>query len=112
MCDDMQAEQMIQEIRSECVPCTKNQFSNPEQMKMYGNLKTLVYGNSIWFLHSKHVGSLPMDELKRVQLVNLSKIDHPQGGGKDTSDGRCLAALPCVTMSGLLGSIGFRMDQK
>jgi hypothetical protein len=112
MFDDWQAELMIQEIREAGTPCTNKQFSNPEQLKMYGNLKTLVYGNSVWFLHSKYVGQLPMDELKRVQLVNLNKIDHPQGGSKDVSDARCLAGLQCVTMAGLLGSIDFGMDEK
>jgi hypothetical protein len=103
--DKWNAEQMIQEIREAGIPCEAKTFSNPEQFKMYGNLKSLVNANSMFFLPRSVVGELPQYELKRIQLINLNRIDHPQGGSKDTADARCLAALQCCQAASQVGSI-------
>jgi len=84
-------------------------FGNPQQVSMFRNLKTLVYGGNISLLELQqppwHPGQepwrKPATQLKRLTFQKGIKIDHQRGEGKDIADARAAAAwMACQATGG------------
>lgn len=101
--DRWQSTLLIQEIQNAGIACEAKNFSNPEQLGMYRNLKSLVYEGLIQFLPEEKVPCArnARSQLEQVQLVNNNKIDHPKvgegglPGKKDLTDAEAGAAQMC-----------------
>jgi hypothetical protein len=114
--DRWQAESIIQEVRSWGIPCDAKDMSNPEQLGMYRNGKTLLNNNLLWLLPAKP--GYPQHErarnqLREVQLINNRKIDHPATsayggkGAKDLCDAEMIAWQLSATYYANVGDISY-----
>lgn len=85
--DRWNSAQLIQELMAARVPAADLSFSQPQQLAMYKDLKTLIYSNLlVCYPHTR-----ALQELRALRLVGGYKIDHPPNGSKDIAD--CLAAV-------------------
>ena len=89
--------------------CDTLSFNNPQQM-MYGRLtRHLIWNNAIEYPDNK----LLMREMRRLLLLNNSKIDHPNGAGesKDIWDALIIAVNDLVTHSFEHGALSIDMGE-
>lgn len=61
-------------------------FSNPEQLQMFNHLKTLAYTEVLTLPREGPAVERLRRELRRLQLLRGSKVDHPSGESKDLAD--------------------------
>lgn len=96
--DKFNSAEVAQRLMTYGVDAEDKSFSNPFQLQIYQNLKSLIYTNGIELLD--HVPMYentmnPNEELKHLKLINGSKIDHDKDKSKDFSDARAAAAYIC-----------------
>jgi hypothetical protein len=114
--DRWQAESIIQEVRSWGIPCEAKDMSNPDQLGMYRNGKTLLNNNLLWLQPAKE--GYPQHErarnqLREVQLINNRKIDHPLTsayggrGAKDLCDAEMISWQLSSTYYASVGEISY-----
>lgn len=97
--DKFNSADIVQKLLSLGVEAEDKNFSNPFQLQIYTNLKSLIYTEQIELLdHQVEEGGLNAnDELKAIKLVNGNKIDHDRDKSKDFSDARAAAVWICST---------------
>ncbi|MDI3310672.1 MAG: hypothetical protein QJR05_04510 [Thermoanaerobacterium sp.] len=86
--DKFNSAEVVQRLMSMGVEAEDKTFSNPFQLQIYQNLKTLIYSGLIELLDIPEAN----EELKKIKLVNGNKIDHDKKNSKDFSDARAIAA--------------------
>ncbi len=94
--DKFNSAETVQRLISYGVDAEDRAFSNPFQLKIYQNGKSLIYGGNVQLLDYKPKNPKicsPNEELKAVKLINGNKIDHDNKigdklVGKDFSDAR------------------------
>lgn len=94
--DKFNSAETVQRLISYGVDAEDKAFSNPFQLKIYQNGKSLIYGGNVQLLDYKPKNPKicpPNEELKAVKLINGNKIDHDNKigdklVGKDFSDAR------------------------
>lgn len=92
--DRWNATMLIQELQNAGINAETKNFSNPEQLAMYGNGKSLFYENLVFMPEDPENPAFErcLQQLKEVQLINGNKIDHPdesvtgERGAKDLPD--------------------------
>ncbi len=97
--DRYNSESLRQVIEQRGVLCEARTLSNPEQLKLYKILRTLVWNNQADFLGDEE----GIRELEEVLLINKRKIDHPEGGSKDISDTYAMIAGGLMMIDSTLG---------
>jgi hypothetical protein len=103
MFDKFNSAEVTQRLMDYGVDAEDKAFSNPFQVQIYQNGKSVIYSGNIELLDYKprdpNIAS-PNEELKAIKLVNGNKIDHDnkvgdKKVGKDYSDAR-MAAINLV----------------
>lgn len=61
-------------------------FTNPQQLELFENLKTLAYTDRLVLPRAGPAAERLRHELRRLQLLRGIKVDHPKGEGKDLAD--------------------------
>lgn len=82
----------IQRMRAKRMNVEDEQWSRPFQVDMYRNARSQFYNGlvslpdtpSITSKDPSHPGAIY--ELERIEFIDGSKVDHPEGGSKDTAD--------------------------
>jgi hypothetical protein len=82
----------IQRMRTKHMNVEDEQWSNPFQVDIYRNARSQFYNSlvslpdtpSITSKDPMHPGAIY--ELERLEFIDGSKVDHPEGGSKDTAD--------------------------
>ncbi len=95
--DKFNSAEVVQRLMQFGVEAEDKVFSNPFQVSIYTNLKSLIYTGQISLLDHV-VFDRPInanDELKHIKLINGNKIDHDKDKSKDFSDARASAAWIC-----------------
>lgn len=101
--DKFNSADVVQRLMQFGVEAEDKNFSNPFQVQIYQNLKSLVYTGNISLLDHTVDSYVDLDkqnaneELKAIKLINGNKIDHDRGKTKDYSDARASAAWICST---------------
>lgn len=101
--DTFNSAEVLQRLMELGVEAEDKTFSNPFQVKIYTNLKSLIYAGLIELLDDPgqyaHLDDYipPNEELKRIKLINGNKIDHDPEYSKDFSDARAAAVWLCST---------------
>jgi hypothetical protein len=75
-------------------------WSNPFQLQLYQNAKSLIYTGQCSLLdyQSRYENVMsPNSELKALKIINGNKIDHDPDKCKDFSDSRVGAIYICAT---------------
>lgn len=98
--DKFNSADVIQRLMMLGVEAEDKSFSNPFQVMIYTNLKSLIYTENIQLLD--HVSNdehrlNANEELKHLKLINGNKIDHDRDKSKDFSDARAAATWICST---------------
>lgn len=95
--DKFNSAEVVQRLMLYGVDAEDKNWSNPFQLQVYTNLKSLIYTGQIDLLdHTTFDDSVNANqELKAVKLINGNKIDHDPGKSKDMSDARAGAAWLC-----------------
>ena len=94
--DKFNSAEVVQKLMSLGVLAEDKAFSNPFQVQIYQNGKSLIYGGYVELLdYTPRLSDVasPNEELKAIKLVNGNKIDHDnklgnKKVGKDYSDAR------------------------
>lgn len=94
--DKFNSAEVTQRLVSYGVEAEDKSFSNPFQVQIYQNAKSIIYSGNIELLDykpSKSDIATPNEELKAIKLINGNKIDHDskigdKRVGKDYSDAR------------------------
>ena len=95
--DKFNSADVVQRLISLGVEAEDKNFSNPFQVQIYQNLKSLIYTGNIELLdHEVYEGINANEELKQIKLINGTKIDHDKDKSKDFSDARASAAWICT----------------
>jgi hypothetical protein len=103
--DKFNSAEIVQRLMSYGVEAEDKAFSNPFQLQIYQNGKSVIYSGNIELLDYKprynDVAS-PNEELKAIKLINGNKIDHDnklgdKRVGKDYSDARMAFIWMCTT---------------
>jgi hypothetical protein len=105
--DQYQSAESIQELNKNGIMAEK--FSVDKDMAAYETLKELFY------IHKLHMYKHPelLGELKRLEMINGKKVDHPKGGSKDCADAVAGCVYSCVANTnnfgfGFAGGTGIR----
>lgn len=99
--DKFNSADVVQRLMQYGVEAEDKNFSNPFQVQIYQNLKSLIYTGNISLLDHTVESYIYLDkqnaneELKAIKLINGNKIDHDRGKSKDYSDARASAAWIC-----------------
>jgi hypothetical protein len=97
--DKFNSADITQRLISLGVDAEDKNFSNQFQVEIYKNLRSLIYTQNIELLdHQITDGSERLnanEELKKLKIINDSKIDHDKRYGKDFSDARAAATWIC-----------------
>lgn len=91
--DRWNSAESIQRLQSTGVHAEAMTFTQPQQLEIYEHLKTLVYNERITMPAKGPAIATLNRELRRLQLLRGSKIDHPQGDSKDLADAVAAAAF-------------------
>lgn len=114
--DKFNSADVVQRLMCYGVDAEDKNFSNPFQLQLYTNLKSLIYTRNIELLDH----TLPLypendnrlnanDELKHLKLINGNKIDHDPKYAKDFSDARAGATYICSMDTDIGGMENFAM---
>lgn len=101
--DKFNSADVVQRLMQFGVEADDKNFSNPFQVQIYQNLKSLIYTGNISLLDHTVDSYIDIEkqnaneELKAIKLINGNKIDHDRGKTKDYSDARASAAWICST---------------
>lgn len=98
--DKFNSAEVVQRLMSYGVEAEDKNWSNPFQVQIYQNLKSLIYTNQIALLdHTLDTDDRlnANEELKAIKIINGNKIDHDPGKSKDYSDARAGAVWICST---------------
>lgn len=103
--DKFNSAEVVQRLVSYGVEAEDKAFSNPFQVQIYQNLKSLIYSGNIElldYLEKDDTRLTPNEELKALKLINGNKIDHDlkvgkKKGSKDISDARAGFVWVCST---------------
>lgn len=96
--DKFNSADVVQRLMNYGVEAEDKNFSNPFQLQIYSNFKSLIYTGQVELLdHQVDEGVNANDELKALKLINGNKIDHDKDGTKDMSDARASAVHVCST---------------
>jgi hypothetical protein len=82
---------MVQKLLELGVEAEDKVFSNPFQLSIYSEFKSLAYTGLLELLDDEKAN----DDMKHILLVNGTKIDHEKDRGKDTCDARTAAVYLC-----------------
>ncbi len=100
--DKFNSAEVVQRLMMYGVDAEDKAWSNPFQYQLYSNLKALIYSGQIELLdyQSPYEGVYekivnPNEELKAIQIINGTKIDHAKDKTKDFSDARAAGAYLC-----------------
>jgi hypothetical protein len=98
--DKFNSAEVVQRLMACGVEAEDKNWSNPFQMQVYTNLKSMIYTGQISLLDYKprYTDKLcPNEELKAIKIINGTKIDHDKDKSKDYSDARAGAVYICST---------------
>jgi len=86
--DRWNSAQLQQQLTAAGIRCEYAAFSNAQQIQQYENFKTLLYAGLIKFSGFWDVEPWRRvrDELRKLILINGTRIDHQTGGSKDCAD--------------------------
>lgn len=99
--DKFNSAEVVQRLMSYGVDAEDKTWSNPFQLQLYSNFKTLVYTSQADLLDYKspYEGidgiDSPNDEMKAIKIINGNKITHDSGKYKDFSDARVASFYVC-----------------
>lgn len=96
--DKFNSAEVVQRLMTYGVEAEDKNWSNPFQLQIYQNGKSLIYTGQVALLdyQSRYEGVLnPNDELKAIKIINGNKIDHDKDKSKDFSDARMAAIWLC-----------------
>lgn len=111
--DRWNATMMVQELQNAGIDAETQNFSNPDQLAMYSDLK-MVVNEAMAFVcpdPSNPAIARAILQTKEVQLINGNKIDHPgesldgSTGAKDLSDAWSVVTKLCLEHEVALGVI-------
>lgn len=98
--DKFNSAEVVQRLMVCGVEAEDKNWSNPFQMQVYTNAKSLIYTSQVSLLDykSRYTDKLsPNEELKAIKIINGTKIDHDRDKSKDFSDARVGAIYLCST---------------
>lgn len=102
--DKFNSAECVQRLISYGVDAEDKDFSNPFQLQIYQNAKSLIYTGLVELLDYKSPYEelykkviSPNEELKAIKIINGKKIDHDKDKTKDFSDARASAIWICST---------------
>lgn len=98
--DKFNSAEVVQRLMQYGVEAEDKNFSNPFQLQIYQNLKSLIYSGQIELLDHRVYEEDRLnanEELKHIKLINGNKIDHDKDKSKDFSDARAAAVWLCST---------------
>ena len=96
--DKFNSAEVVQRLMAYGVDAEDKNWSNPFQLQLYQNAKTLIYTGQVEFLDYKSPYENiinPNDELKQIKIINGNKIDHDKDKTKDFSDARVASMYIC-----------------
>jgi len=105
--DQYQSAESIQELNKQGIQAEK--FSVDKDMAAYETLKEMFYSHKLkMYEHPELLG-----ELRRLEMINGKKVDHPKGGSKDVADAVAGCVFGCVSNQnnfgfGFAGGTGIR----
>lgn len=85
--DKFQSASIIQNLLNSGISSSDMAFSNPEQLNIYRNLRSLVDSQRIKIIDSP----IALREMSELERLESGRPDHPFGGSKDVAD--CIAAV-------------------
>lgn len=91
--DRWNSAESVQLLLAEGIDAEALTFSQPDQLSYYENLKALAYGDNLILPRTGLAVPVLVQELKRLQLLNARKVDHPDGESKDVADAVAAAAF-------------------
>jgi hypothetical protein len=89
--DHYNSTETIQRLRRSGINSAVVHFSNQHQLKIYDYLRRLLHEDRLILPKNSPWTPLIIRELKSVQLINHTKIDHPVNSSKDLAD--CVASV-------------------
>ena len=96
--DKFNSAECVQRLMTYGVEAEDKNWSNPFQLQLYQNGKSLIYTGQVSLLDykSRYPNVLsPNEELKAMKIINGVKIDHDRDKSKDMSDARMGAIWIC-----------------
>jgi hypothetical protein len=100
--DKFNSAEVVQRLMVYGVEAEDKNWSNPFQLQLYTNFKTLIYTSQVSLLDYRSVYEgiypdlvPPNEEIKALKIINGNKIDHDVGKSKDFSDARVAACWIC-----------------
>jgi hypothetical protein len=89
--DHYNSVETIQRLKQDGINSSVIHFSNSHQLKIYDHLRKILHEDRLIIPNDSQWSPLAIRELKQIQLINNTKVDHPEKGSKDLAD--CITSV-------------------